>query len=339
MKAFVLNRYGDKDSAALQDHPKPTPKHGEVLIRVAAAGLNPVDYKTREGQLKPILRYDLPVVMGNELAGTVEGSVGIDGLPIGTRVFARTPKDRMGAFAEFAVVPYNCIAVMPDELSFEQAAAIPLAGLTALQALRDEIDLQPGSRVLVTGGAGGVGTFAIQIAKWLGAEVITTASPRGRELVERMGADRVIDYTSEKFEDEIGKVDAVFELIGGDTLKRAFKVVKKGGMVLSISATPEPQTARKDLDRGPGLAALFWLVSLPLRLRAWRHGARYRFLFMHPSGEELAELGQLVRDGRLDPVVDKVFPFDNIDEAFAYLEKGHAKGKVVVSMEQESGAV
>ena len=355
MKALVLTRYGGPDASQLQDIARPSPAAGEVLVRVMAAGLNPVDFKTREGKLKIILPYTLPTVMGNELAGVVEEvGQGVSGFAVGDRVFARTPKLAMGAFAEFAAIPADLLAPMPPSLGFPEGGGIPLAGLTALQALRDEMQLGPGSRVFIPGGAGGVGTLAIQIAKWLGAEVITTASPRGRALVERLGADqvidlaedrerfaalverlgadRVIDYTTEDFVNHVRDVDGVFDLIGGETLNKSFGVVKPGGMVLSITALPEPQTALKDLGRGMGLAALFWFASWSLRAKARKHGVRYRFLFMHPSGSELAELAQLIEDGRLEPILDRSFPLDQIEEAMAYLEAGRAKGKVVVTM-------
>jgi alcohol dehydrogenase len=219
---------------------------------------------------------------------------------------------------------------MPASIDFVTAAGIPLAGLTALQALRDELRVGPGSRVFIPGGAGGVGTFAIQIARWLGAEVITTASPRGRELVTRLGAGVVIDYTTQRIEDHVRDVDGVFDLVGGETLAASFGVVKRGGCVLSVAALPEPQTALKDLDRGIGLATLFWFASFRLRALARRHGVRYRYLFMHPSGSELAELARLVETSKLVPVIDRVFEFPDIAQALAYLESGRAKGKVVV---------
>jgi len=198
--------------------------------------------------------------------------------------------------------------------------------------LRDELDIQPGQHVFISGGAGGVGSFAIPIAKWLGARVTTTASPRGRELVERLGADRVIDYTSEKFEDVLDMVDAAFDLIGGETLTRTFRIVKRGGTVLSIAGMPEPQTATKDLERGFPLTALFWVISLKYRIQAKRHGVNYRYLFMRPDGPGLADLASLVDAGKISPIIDQAMPFDRIAEALAYLEEGHAKGKVVVTM-------
>lgn len=326
-----MTGYGGPEAASLRDVPAPVAGAGEVLVRVAAAGLNPVDFKIRQGKLKAVQRYPLPAIMGNELAGTVAAvGPGVAGFAEGDRVFARMPKDRMGALAEWAVVPAALLARAPATIDLTTAAGVPLAGLTALQALRDELALGPGSRVLITGGAGGVGTVAIQIAKWLGAHVTTTASPRGFALVERLGADQVIDYTAERFEDRVRDVDGVFDLLGGETLARCFAVVKHGGTVVSIAGLPEPQTALKDLGRGRALAVLFWLASLGLRRQARRHGARYRFLFMHPSGAELAELAALIDVGTLTPVIDRVFPLDQVAEAFAYLEAGHAKGKVVV---------
>lgn len=334
MRAFVLHRYGGANATTLQDVARPVPGPGDVLVRVHAAGLNPVDFKTRGGMLKVVQGYRFPVVMGNELAGTVEScGPGVTAFGPGDRIFARVPKDRMGAFAGYAVVPADHLALLPASIDFETAAGVPLAGLTALQALRDELRLGPGSRIFIPGGAGGVGTFAIQIAKWLRAEVTTTASPRGRALVERLGADHVIDYTAQRFEDMVHGMDGAFDLIGGDTLEKCFGVVKRGGAVVSVAGMPEPLTARKDLGRGAGLAALFWVASFGLRARARRHGVTYRYLFMHPSGTELAELAQLIVDGHLHPVIDRAFAFSDIADAMAYLESGRAKGKVVVRMD------
>jgi alcohol dehydrogenase len=271
--------------------------------------------------------------MGNELAGTVEAcGPGATRFAPGERVFARVGKERMGAFAEYAVVAEEHCAPIPPALDFVQAAAIPLAGLTALQALRDHLGVKPGYRVLITGGAGGVGTFAIQIARALGAHVITTASPQGRALVESLGADEVVDYTREQFETVIAPVDGAFDLIGGETLSRTFGVVKPGGRVVSVAGMPEPRTARQDLGSGGMLPALFWLISLKFRLQARKAGVDYRYLFMHPSGSELSELGAMAAAGTLRPVIDSTYPFERIDEAMAMLEAGRAKGKIVVEM-------
>ena len=318
---------------ALTDVPQPSPRAGELLVRVHAAGLNPVDYKTRAGALRVIRRYPLPIVMGNELSGMVE-AVGpaVTRFSKGDRVFARVDKDIMGAFADYAVVHEDHAARMPASLDYPSAAAVPLAALTALQALRDELHLSAGHRIFIPGGAGGVGTFAIQIAKHLGAHVATTASTRGEALVKRLGADVVIDYQRERFENKLSGYDCAFDLLGGDTLARLWPVLKPGGHVVSIAGIPEPATARKDLGRGIGLAALFWVASLTTRLHAVRHGVSYRYLFMHPSGADLAYLSSLIDAKKLEVVIDRVFPFAEAKEAMAYLETGRAKGKVVLAM-------
>jgi len=333
MRAFVLSGYGGPEHTALADVPMPAPQAGEILVRVHAAGLNPVDFKTRAGKLKIIRNYPLPIVMGNELSGVVEAiGPGVVRFAKNDRVFARVDKNFMGAFAEFAVVREDHAARMPVSLDFAAAAAVPLAALTALQALRNELYLSAGQRVFIPGGAGGVGTFAIQLAKHLGAHVATTASSRGEALVRRLGADVVIDYSRERFEDKLSGYDCAFDLLGGDTLSRLFCVLKPGGRVVSIAGMPEPVTARKDLGRGSGLAALFWIVSLKTRRRAARYGVSYRYLFMHPSGADLAYLGSLIDAKQLEVVVDRIFPFAEAKEAMAYLEAGHAKGKVVLAL-------
>src|ERR1700682_2171461 len=333
MRAFVLSRYGGAEHTTLTEVPKPSPGAGELLVRVHAAGLNPVDFKTRARALKIIRNYPLPIVMGNELSGIVEAvGPGVMRFAKGDRVFARVDKDIMGAFADYAVVHEDHAALMPASLDFASAAAVPLAALTALQALRDELHLSAGQRIFIPGGAGGVGTFAIQIAKHLGAYVATTASPRGETLVKRLGADVVIDYTRDRFEDKLSDYDCAFDLLGGETLSRLWSVVKPGGRVVSIAGMPEPVTARKDLGRGSGLAALFWVASLSTRLRAARHGLSYRYLFMHPSGTDLAYLASLIDAKKLEVVIDRVFPFAEAKEAMVYLETGRAKGKVVLSL-------
>jgi len=333
MRALVLSGYGGADQTALADVPQPVPRRNELLVRVHAAVLNPVDYKTRAGALKGIHKYPLPIVMGNELSGVVEATGGgVTRFAIGERVFARVDKRTMGGFAEYAVVHEDHAAPMPASLDFPPAAAVPLAGLTALQALRDELHLRAGDRIFIPGGAGGVGTFAIQLAKELGADVATTASSRGEALVKRLGADVVVDYQNERFEDKLSGYDCAFDLLGGDTLARLWPILKRGGRVVSIAGMPEPMTALKDLGGGYGLAALFWVASFTTRWRAARHGASYRYLFMHPSGADLAYLASLIEAKKLEVIMDRVFPFAEAKEAMAYLETGRAKGKVVLSM-------
>jgi NADPH:quinone reductase-like Zn-dependent oxidoreductase len=333
MRAYVLEHYGGPEGSQLMDVPAPQPGPRDILVEVRAAGLNPVDFKFRQGKLRVILRPKLPFVMGNELAGEViAAGSDVKRFRAGDRVFARVAKDRAGAFAEQACVDEVHAARMPRDLDFAVAAAIPLAALTALQALRDELGVKPGQRVFISGGAGGVGTFAIQIAKWLGAHVTTTASTRGEALVRSLGCDEVIDYTSQSISEAGRGFDAGFDVIGGQTLEQMFEIMKPGTKIVSIAGLPEPQTAIKDLGGRRALAALFWIISYGIRSRARRAGISYRYLFMHPSGTDLAQLAELIEQGKLKVIVDKTYPFANISEALAYLESGRAKGKVVVTM-------
>jgi NADPH:quinone reductase-like Zn-dependent oxidoreductase len=332
MRAYVLKHYGGPEGSQLMDVPAPTPRPRDILVEVHAAGLNPVDYKFRQGKLRAILRPKLPFVLGNELAGEVI-ALGSDvkRWRVGDRVFARVAKDRGGAFADQACVDEDHAALMPRNLDFTTAAAVPLAGLTALQALRD-LGVKPGQKVFISGGAGGVGTFAIQIAKWLGAHVTTTASKRGEALVRSLGCDEVIDYATQDISKAEGRFDAGFDLIGGKTLEQMFEIMKPGTKIVSIAGVPEPQTAIKDLGGRRALAVVFWIISYGIRSRARRVGVSYRYLFMHASGTELAELAELIEQGQLKVIIDKTCPFTKIPEALAYVESGHAKGKVVVTM-------
>ncbi len=333
MRAFVFTQYGGPERSEFREMPLPEPRPREIRVRVHAAGLNPLDYKVRRGQLRAIQHLELPLIMGNEFSGVVESvGDGVTRFSVGDRVFARVAKKAYGAFAEYVCIDESLVARMPATLDFPTAAGVPLAGLTALQCVRDELQAGRGTRLFIAGGAGGVGTFAIQLAKWLGAHVTTTASPRGEELVRRLGADRVIDYTRERFQDVLNDQDGALDLIGGDTLSACFDVVKPGGLVVSIAGPPEPETARKDLRAGKAMELLFWLTSLKSRMQARARGVRYRYKFMHASGGELAELANLIDQGKLEVVIDRVFPFDEIDAALRYLEEGHAKGKVIVTM-------
>ncbi|WP_413116516.1 NADP-dependent oxidoreductase [Streptomyces sp. CY1] len=333
MQGYVLTRYGGPDAMELREVPAPQAGPGEVLIRVRAAGLNPIDYKLRQGLMRLINRLPLPMVAGSELAGEVAAvGPGVTRFAVGDRVFTRVDKGELGAFATYATVEESLVAKMPARLGCIDAAGLPLAGLTALQALRDELGLRPRDRVFISGGAGGVGTLAIQLAVSMGAEVATTASPRGAALVRSLGATTVIDYREQRFKDVLHDYDGVFDLTGGRDLLDSFTILKPGAKTVSIAKTPEPATARQDMGKGPLLAAVFGLLSAKIRREARRHGASYRFLFMHPSGADLEHLAALVDAGELKPVIDRVFPFEQIADAFAFLEQGRAKGKVVVEM-------
>jgi NADPH:quinone reductase-like Zn-dependent oxidoreductase len=311
----------------------PIPAPRQILVALRAAGLNPIDFKFRQGNLRAIYRSKLPFVLGNELAGVVI-AVGrdVERFRAGDRVFARVAKDRGGAFAEQACVDEEFVAHMPQSLDFVAAAAVPLAGLTALQALRDELRIRPGQRLLISGAAGGVGTFAIQIAKGMGAQVTATASNRGEALVRSLGADEIIDYTRQDISKVDRKFDAGLDLVGGTTLAKMFLVMKPGTKIVSVAALPEPQTAIKDLKATRILAAIFWLISYVIRSRARRAGVTYRYLFMHPSRSDLAHLAELIEQRKLRVIIDKTYPFANIPDALAYVESGRAKGKVVIVM-------
>jgi alcohol dehydrogenase len=333
MRALVLSRYGGSECTALAEVPPPSPRAGEILVRVRAAGLNPVDYKTRAGALKVVRSYPLPAVMGNEFAGVVE-SIGpdVERFAKGDRVFARTDKDAMGAFADYAVVHQDHAARMPASLDFVSAAAVPLAALTALQALRDELHLGAGQRVFIPGGAGGVGTFAIQIARQLGAIIATTASPRGEALVKRLGADVVIDYAGALR----GKTVRLRLRLRSDRWRDA---------VAPLVCRETGRTGRLDrrhAGAGNGAKrsrARDWprhavLVREPHDASTRRPlGSNYRYLFMHPSGADLSHLASLIDAKALEVVIDRIFPFAEAKEPIAYLEAGHAKGKVVLAMD------
>jgi len=333
MQAYVLTRYGNASAMELRDVPVPAPNDGEVLIRVRAAGLNPVDYKIRDGKMRLLNRLDLPMVAGSELSGVVERiGAGVTRFAVGDRVFARMDKTRLGAYASFAVVAETLVARMPKTLDFADAAGLPLAGLTALQALRDELAVTAGDRVFISGGAGGVGTLAVQLAVWMGARVATTASSRGADLVRSLGAETVIDYRTQNFRDVLAGYDSAVDLTGGQDLMDSFAILERGAKTVSIAGVPDTTTARVDLGAGPLVTAALWAASAKIRRAARRHGVGYRYMFMHPSGEDLGLLAGLVDNGALKAVTDRVFGFGQIAEAFAYLEQGHAKGKVVVQM-------
>jgi alcohol dehydrogenase len=331
MQGSVLTRY--KRPLELREVPEPKAGEGEVLIRVRAAGLNPTDYKVRDGMARLFYRYDLPVVAGNELAGVVEAvGTGVTRHAVGDRVFTRVDHHKMGAFAEYAVVAEDLVGRMPKSLDFDEAAALPLAGLTALQGLRDKLAVKAGDRMLITGGAGGVGTLAIQLAVWMGVTVAATASPRGEKLVRSLGAETVIDYQAQKPKDVLRDYDGAFDLVGGQDLRDCFDVLKPGAKTVSIAGVPEPKMVREDVGLGPLWAAGAWVLSTKIRRLARRKGVSYRLMLMHPSGDDLDLLAHLVDDGHLKPVIDRVLPFRQIPDALAHVEQGRAKGKVIVRL-------
>src|SRR6266581_6971713 len=332
MKALVLKRYGGLDQVAFADIARPALKPGEILVRVHAAGLNPFDCMVPKGAFKPILRFQLPATLGSDLAGVV--------VEVGSRVTRYKPGDAVfasifdlgtGALAEFAVVPENAAALKPANLDFVHAASIPMVGLTSWQALKEREKLKPGHKVFIPAGSGGIGTFAIQLAKHLGAKVGTTTSTGNVALVQSLGADEVIDYKKREFEEVLRDYDAVLGTVRGDAIGKSLRILKSGSIVISLIGPPDAAFARA---RGMNFFMRFVIGSLSQKIirHAKKRGIKYSFLFVHPDGQQLAEISELLKAERIRPVIDKVFLFDQAKEALAHLETGRAKGKVVVQM-------
>lgn len=332
MQAALIDRYGGNERVRLADVPVPPLGDDDLLVRVCAASVNPVDAKIRAGQLKILLKYRLPLVLGNDLAGVV-AAVGpqVSRFKVGDAVYARLDKDRIGAFAEFALVREAAAAPKPANITFEEAASLPLVALTAWQALVELGGLRAGQKLLVHAGSGGVGTVAIQLARHLGATVLTTVGQRNMGLAQRLGADLAIDYRAARFEELARDCDMVLDSAGGDTLRRSFACVRRGGVVVSIGSTPSAAFARQ-WGLNPLLVLAMGLLSRKVQAAARASGARYEYLFMRASGEQLRQITALVESGAIKPVVDRVFPLAQVREALAYTEAGRATGKVVVSI-------
>ena len=328
MKALAIRRY--KGPMEMMELPRPKPGPGELLVRVRAAGVNPVDYKIAGGAVKVLLPFSFPLILGTDLAGDVEAiGPGVTKFTLGDAVYARLDNDRIGAFAEYAVVRESAAARKPAGLDYTQAASLPLVGLTAWQTLIELARLRAGQKVLIHAGSGGVGTFAIQLAKHLGATVTTTAGARNHALVKSLGADVAIDYQKSRFEAVVKDQDVVLDTQGGDTLLRSFEVVKPGGVVVTIGGRPDGKFAR-----GWGLSLpLVWLLGFLNRKvdrLAREKRVRFEYLFSHASGEQLERIGALVDQGVIKPIVDKVLPLEAAAEAISYVESGRAVGKVVI---------
>ena len=335
MKALVFKRYGKPDQIVFADVPRPTLKPGEMLVQVHAAGLNPIDTMIPKGTFKPFLRFQLPATLGSDLAGVVvEVGSSVTRFKPGDAVFASIFDLGTGALAEFAVVPENVAALKPANLDFVQAASIPMVGLTSWQALKVRAHLKPGQKVFIPAGSGGIGTFAIQLAKHLGATVGTTTSTGNVDLVRSLGADEVIDYKKQEFEEVLRDYDAVLGTVRGDTIKKSLRVLKPNGCVVSLVGPPDAAFGRV---RGMNffMVFVFWLLSRTIIRHAKKRDIEYSFLFVHPDGGQLAEISELLKAGNIRPVIDTVFPFDQAKDALAYLEKGRTKGKVVVQMKPQ----
>jgi NADPH:quinone reductase-like Zn-dependent oxidoreductase len=336
MKAFVVEKYG-KGGLRAGQIPDPAVGPRDVLVRVGAASINPLDKLVRNGEFKLLLRYKTPFVLGHDLSGIVT-RVGAEvrDYTIGDQVYARPRDLRIGAFAEYIAVDHADLALKPKSLTMEESAAIPLVALAAWQALVELAQIKPGQKVLIHAGAGGLGSTVIQLAKHLGAYVATTASGKDAEKLRGLGADEVIDYTKTSFAASLSGYDVVLDSLGGDNLTRSLTVLKPGGLLISVVGPPDAAFA---VQVGkPLLKPVMALLSRRVRAQARRLGVRYSFFFMRADGAQLKTLASLYDTGTLRPVLDRTFPFDETLDAIAYVEQGRAKGKVVVTM-PSSGAL
>jgi NADPH:quinone reductase-like Zn-dependent oxidoreductase len=332
MKAFIIDGYSKKSPMRLGKMPKPEFRDNDVLIEVHAAGLNLLDSKIKSGEFKLILPYRMPLVLGHDVAGVViQVGSRVRQFKVGDEVYSRVPDHRIGTFAEFIAVNENDVAPKPKNITMEEAASIPLVGLTAWQALVERAHLKKGQKVFIQAGSGGVGTFAIQLARHIGATVATTTSSVNTDLVKGLGADIVIDYKKDDFEKVLQNYDVVLHSQDAVALEKSLGVLKSGGTLISISGPPDPAFAK-------GIGAP-WFVSLIVRLlsagvrkKATRRDLKYSFLFMRADGHQLREITRLIEAGAIHPVMDRVFPFESTNEALAYVESGRAKGKVVVKI-------
>jgi len=332
MKAFIIDRYSKKDKMRLGEVPEPEVRDEDVLIEVHAAGLNLLDSKIKSGEFKMILPYRMPLVLGHDVAGVVT-RVGsrVRQFKVGDEVYARVADHRIGTLAELIAVNERDVAPKPKNLTMEEAASIPLVGLTAWQALVDKANLKSGQKVFIQAGSGGVGTFAIQLAKYLGAKVATTTSTGNIGLVRSLGADIVVDYKKEDFETKLHSYDVVVNSQDAKTLDKSFGVLKPGGHLISISGPPDPNFA-DEIGAPWFLKTILRLLSSGARKKAKRINGKYSFLFMKANGSQLRKITELLESGSIRPIVDRVFPFASTNEALAYVEAGRAKGKVVVKV-------
>lgn len=332
MKAFVADRYGKKRALRLADMPVPALRDDEVLIEVHAAGVNQLDFKLRDGEFKLILPYRLPLILGHDVAGVVvKAGPQARKFKLGDEVYARVDDLRIGSFAEYVPVTESSLALKPRGLTMEEAASIPLVGLTAWQALVERARLKRGQKVFIQAGSGGVGTFAIQLAKHLGASIATTTSAANATLVKHLGADVVVDYKTQDFGAVLRDYDVVLNSQDGKALDKSLRVLKRGGTLISVSGPPDPEFGAQ-IGAPRFVRWVMRILSAGVRRKARGRSLGYAFLFMKANGAQLQEIARLIEGGAIRPVLDKVFPFESTNEALDYVESGHAKGKVVIKI-------
>jgi NADPH:quinone reductase-like Zn-dependent oxidoreductase len=304
IQAIQVYDYGDANQLKLEQIAQPEPKEGEVLVRVRAAGVNPVDWKIRSGAMKNFMQLPFPYVPGADFAGVIEKvGTGVTAFQVGQEVFGRA----QGTYTQYAVVPVNDIALKPKSLSFDDAATIAIGATTAWQGLFDHGKLQEGQRVLILGGSGGVGLFAVQFAKWKGAHVISTTSTRNVDFVRSLGAETVIDYTQTRIEDAVHDVDLVFDTVGGDTLATAYSTLKRGGTLITIAGQPDEAKANQ-------------------------LGVHVGSFSAQVSSELLAQFAQLIDEGQIKAFVGDTFPLNEASQAQELCQKGHGRGRIVLQV-------
>lgn len=332
MRALIFKRYGKSTQPEYADIPRPSIGPDEILVQVYAVGLNPIDNMIPKGTFKPVLKFELPATIGSDVAGiVVEVGSGVRRFKVGDAVFASVFDLSRGTLADFVAVPERFAALKPLNLDFNEAASIPMVGLTSWQALKERAGLKRGQKIFIPAGSGGIGTFAIQLAKHIGAKVGTTTSTGNVDLVKRLGADEVVDYKKEAFETVLSSYDVVLGTVRGDSIEKSVKILKPKSIIVSLIG---PLDAAFAQARCMNLLfrIIFGLMSRKILRLTKKSDVRYSFLFVRPDGEQLAEIGGLIEAEHIRPVIDRIFPFDQAKEALAYLDAGRAKGKVVVQL-------
>lgn len=332
MKALTFKRYGKSPGIGFSEVSIPPLKPDELLVEVYAAGLNPIDNMIPTGMFKPVLKFQLPATMGSDLSGVVkEVGSSVTRFKPGDAIFASLFDLGSGSLAEFAIVPEKVAALKPANLTFVEAASIPMVGLTSWQALKERANIQRGQKVFIPAGSGGIGTFAIQLAKYIGAKVGTTTSSGNVSLVTTLGADEVIDYKKWEFEIVLRGYDMVLGTLRGDALEKSIGILRHGGKIVSLIG---PLDAAFATSRQLNLVLkfIFRLISRKIMRLAGKRNVTYSFLFVRPDGRQLSEIGTLLESEHIHPVIDKVFPFEEAREALEYLSQGRARGKVIVQL-------
>ena len=334
MKAFTFKRYGKSPELGFDDVDFPSPGDDEILVKVYAVGLNPIDNMIPTGMFKRVLHFSLPATLGSDVSGVVVATGRrVTRFKAGDEMFASIFDRGTGSLAEFVRVPENLAALKPATLDFVQAASLPMVSLTSWQALTERAKLRAGQKVFIPAGSGGIGSFAIQLAKHLGATVGTTTSTANIDWVSRLGADEVVDYKKQEFEKVLSGYDIVLGTIRGDAIEKSTQILKPGGKIVSLIGPLDTAFAR-ERHLNVFLRFVLGLMSRKIMRLSKKRGLTYSFLFVRPDGSQLSQIAELMDAQRIKPVIDNVFPFAETGDAFAYLARGHAKGKVVVKIHE-----